>query len=104
MYTDGQVRLDLEAAYEWRLNQHWVVIPEVELTAFGKNDDDNHITRGFNELETEVRLTYETLSRKLAPYVGYRYETALGSARGQQRELGESVDSGSVTAGVKFWF
>lgn len=104
LYTDGQVRLDLEAEYEWRLNQHWVVIPEAELTVFGKDDTDNNITRGFNELETEVRLTYQTLGRQLAPYVGYRYETALGSARGQQRKLGEEVDSSSVTAGVKFWF
>ncbi|WP_201618244.1 copper resistance protein B [Psychrobacter urativorans] len=104
LYTDGQVRLDLEAEYQWRLDQHWVVIPEVELTAFSKDDTDNNITKGFNELETEVRLTYETLSRQLAPYVGYRYETALGSARGQQRQLGENVNSSSVTAGVKFWF
>ncbi|TXD97845.1 copper resistance protein B [Psychrobacter frigidicola] len=104
LYTDGQVRLDLEAEYEWRLNQHWVVIPEAELTVFGKDDTDNNITRGFNGLETEVRLTYQTLGRQLAPYVGYRYETALGSARGQQRKLGEEVDSSSVTAGVKFWF
>lgn len=104
VYTDGQVRLDLEAEYEWRLDQHWVVIPEMGLTAFGKDDADNNITRGFNELETEVRLTYETLNRQLAPYVGYRYETALGSARNQQRKLGEEVDASSVTAGVKFWF
>ena len=104
LYTDGQVRLDLEAEYEWRLNQHWVVIPEAELTVFGKDDTDNNITRGFNELETEVRLTYQTSGRQLAPYVGYRYETALGSARGQQRKLDEEVDSNSVTAGVKFWF
>ena len=104
LYTDGQIQLDLEAEYEWRLDQHWVVIPEVELTVFGKDDTDNNITRGFNELETEVKLTYETLSRQLSPYVGYRCETALGSARGQQRKLGENVDSSSVIAGIKFWF
>ncbi len=104
LYSDGQVRLDLGAEYEWRLNQHWVVIPEVELTAFSKEDSDNHITKGFNEFEAEVRLTYETLSRQLAPYVGVSYETALGSARGQRRQHNESVDSSSLTTGVKFWF
>ncbi len=104
LYTDGQVRLDLGAEYEWRLSQHWVVIPEVGLSAFSKDDIDNHITKGFNELETEVRLTYETLGRQLAPYVGVSYETALGSARGQRRQENESVDSSSLTAGVKFWF
>ncbi|WP_372843728.1 copper resistance protein B [Psychrobacter sp.] len=104
LYSDGQVRLDLGAEYEWRLSQHWVVIPEVGLSAFSKDDIDNHITKGFNELETEVRLTYETLSRQLAPYVGVSYETALGSARGQRRQHNESVDSSSLTAGVKFWF
>ena len=103
LYTDGQVRLDLGAEYEWRLSQHWVVIPEVGLSAFSKDDIDNHITKGFNELETEVRLTYETLGRQLAPYVGVSYETALGSARGQRRQENESVDSSSLTAGVKFW-
>jgi len=104
LYSDGQVRLDLGAEYEWRLNQHWVVIPEVELTAFSKEDSDNHITKGFNEFEAEVRLTYETLSRQLAPYVGVSYETALGSARGQRRQHNESIDSSSLTTGVKFWF
>ncbi|MGP5120784.1 copper resistance protein B [Psychrobacter alimentarius] len=104
LYTDGQVRLDLGAEYEWRLSQHWVVIPEVGLSAFSKDDTDNHITKGFNELETEVRLTYETLGRQLAPYVGVSYETALGSARDQRRQENESVDSSSLTAGVKFWF
>ncbi|WP_201572324.1 copper resistance protein B [Psychrobacter nivimaris] len=104
LYTDGQLRLDLGAEYEWRLDQHWVVIPEVGLTAFSKDDHDNGITKGFNEMETEVRLTYETFSRQLAPYVGVSYETALGKARGQRRQENESVDSSSLTAGVKFWF
>ena len=104
LYSDGQVRLDLGAEYEWRLSQHWVVIPEVGLTAFSKKDSDNHITKGFNEMDAEVRLTYETFSRQLAPYVGVSYETALGSARDQRRQHNESVDSSSLTAGVKFWF
>ncbi|WP_352311110.1 copper resistance protein B [Psychrobacter sp. W2-37-MNA-CIBAN-0211] len=104
LYTDGQLRLDLGAEYEWRLDQHWVVIPEVGLTAFSKDDHDNDITKGFNEMEAEVRLTYETFSRQLAPYVGVSYETALGKARGQRRQENESVDSSSLTAGVKFWF
>ena len=104
LYTDGQVRLDLGADYEWRLDQHWVVIPEVELTAFSKDDTDNHITKGFNEFGADVRLTYEMLSRQLAPYVGISYETALGNARDLRRQEDEAVDSSSVTAGVKFWF
>ena len=104
LYTDGQLRLDLGAEYEWRLDQHWVVIPEVGLTAFSKDDHDNGITKGFNEMETEVRLTYETFSRQLAPYVGVSYETALGKARGQRRQENESVDSNSLTAGVNSGF
>ena len=104
LYTDGQIRLDLGAEYEWRLDQHWVVIPEAALTVFSKDDTDNNIAKGFNELETEVRLTYETLSRQFAPYVGFSYETALGDVRDLRRQNNEAVDSSSVTAGVKFWF
>ena len=104
LYTDGQVRLDLGTAYEWRLDQHWVVIPEIELTAFIKEDTDNGITKGFNEFETEVRLTYETLNRQLSPYVGFGYESALGDARDLRRQQNEAVDSSSVTAGLMFWF
>lgn len=104
VYTDGQVQLDLGAEYEWRLDQHWVVIPEVELTAFSKDDTDNDITKGFNEIGTEVRLTYEMLSRQLSPYVGFSYETALSDARDLRRQNNEDVDTSSVTAGVKFWF
>lgn len=104
VYTDGQVRLDLGAEYEWRLDQHWVVIPEVELTAFSKEDTDNSIAKGFNEMEAEVRLTYETLSRQLSPYVGVSYESALGDARDLRRQKNEAVDSSSVTAGLMFWF
>ena len=104
LYTDGQLRLDLGAEYEWRLDQHWVVIPEIELTTFSKDDYDNGITKGFNEIETEVRLTYETLSRQLAPYVGFSYESALGKARTLKRQDNEAVDASSLTAGIKFWF
>ena len=104
LYSDGQVQLDLGAEYEWRLTQRWVVIPEVELTAFSKDDTDNGIAKGLNEMEAEVRLTYETLSRQLAPYVGISYESALGDARDLRRQDNESVDGSSLTAGVKFWF
>ncbi len=104
LYTDGQVRLDLSAEYEWRLEQRWVVIPEVELTAFSKDDIDNGMTKGFNEFGAEVRLAYETLSRQLAPYVGLSYESALGDARDLRRQENEAVDSSSLTAGVTFWF
>ncbi len=104
VYTDGQVRLDLGTAYEWRLTQRWVVRPEVELTAFSKDDTDNGIAKGFNDFDAEVRLTYETLNRQLAPYVGVSYETALGDARDLRRQDNESVDGSSLTAGVIFWF
>ncbi|MGB6825579.1 copper resistance protein B, partial [Psychrobacter sp.] len=60
LYTDGQVRLDLGTAYEWRLTQRWVVRPEVGLTAFSKDDTDNGIAKGFNDFDAEVRLAYET--------------------------------------------
>jgi len=103
-YSNGQVRLNASAEYEWRLSQHWVVIPEAEITAFVKDDDKQHIVRGFNELEAKVRLTYETLNRQVAPYVGVSYETALGANRGQHRAHGKSVDSSSVIAGLSFWF
>ena len=104
LYTDGQVRLDLGTAYEWRLTQRWVVRPEVGLTAFSKDDTDNGIAKGFNDFDAEVRLMYETLNRQLAPYVGVSYNTALGDARDLRRQDNESVDSSSLTAGVKFWF
>nr|WP_240366502.1 copper resistance protein B [Psychrobacter sp. KH172YL61] len=104
VYTDGQVQLDLGTAYEWRLAQRWVVRPEVQLTAFSKDDTDNGITKGFNELETEVRLAYETLSRQLSPYVGFSYASALGDARDLRRQENVAVDSNSLTAGVMFWF
>ncbi len=104
VYTDGQVRLDLGTAYEWRLTQRWVVRPEIELTAFSKDDTDNGIAKGFNDFDAEVRLTYETLNRQLAPYVGVSYETALGDARDLRRQDNESVDGSSLTAGVIFWF
>ena len=104
LYTDGQVRLDLGTAYEWRLTQRWVVRPEVGLTAFSKDDTDNGIAKGFNDFDAEVRLMYETLNRQLAPYVGVSYSTALGDARDLRRQENKSVDSSSLTAGVTFWF
>ena len=104
IYTDGQVQLDLGTAYEWRLDQRWIVRPELQLTAFSKDDDDNGIAKGFNEFEAEVRLAYETFSRQLAPYVGLSYTSALGDARDLRRQENEAVDSSSLTAGVMFWF
>ncbi len=46
---DHKVPILIGNEYEWRLDQHWVVTPEVELTAFSKDDSDNNITKGFNK-------------------------------------------------------
>ena len=76
----------------------------MELSALRTDDTVNGITKGFNEFEAEVRLSYETFSRQLAPYVGFSYKSALGDARDLRRQEDKDVDSNSLTAGVMFWF
>jgi hypothetical protein len=51
------------------LAQRWILVTDVEVNLYGKNDSELGIGSGLSDIEAGLRLSYE-ITRKFAPYVG----------------------------------
>ncbi len=99
----GQTGIRLKTEYELMLTQRWVLIPELQLTAYGKTDEERGIGSGLADLELGVRLSYE-IRREFAPYIGLNWERALGKTADIARDEGEHWNDLQWVLGVRFWF
>ena len=100
---DGRTNLRFEAEYEFMLTQRWVLSPEIEINAFGKDDAELGIGSGFSDLEVGLRLRYE-FSREFAPYIGINHEALLGDTKNLTEGAGAETSETSAVVGVRFWF
>ena len=80
--ADGDLGARLEAEYELRLTQRWILQPRVELNLL----DDRHRDR--TELEGGLRLRYE-IRPQIAPYLGITWSEGGGA---------------EAAAGLRVWF
>jgi len=99
----GRTAARLQAEYELMLTQKLVLIPEIELNLYGKNDSETGTGAGLSDLEAGVRLRYE-LRREFAPYLGLNWTRLYGKTADFARDEGEDVDDIQLVFGVSFWF
>ena len=100
---EGRTALSGEAEYELLFTQRLVLQSRAELTAYGKDDEDNGMYSGFTNGALGFRLRYE-FSRQFAPYAGVEWTTAFGDTADAAEDEGEPVTDTHYLAGVKFWF
>jgi copper resistance protein B len=100
---DGDASARVEAEYDLRLNQRWVLQPRAELDVAFSQTSELDVGRGPSKLETGLRLRYEFLP-EFAPYLGVRYESALGNSRGLVKDAGDSRSTWSAVLGIHAWF
>lgn len=100
---DGLSELRLEAEYELMLTQRLALVPEVEASFYGKDDDDLGIGDGLVAIESGLRLRYE-IRRELAPYIGVHWEKQYGDTADKTRAAGGDPEEASLVAGIYFWF
>lgn len=99
----GRTGARLQAEYELMLTQKWVLVPEIELNLFGKNDPETGNGSGLSDLEAGLRLHYG-MRREFAPYIGMHWSRLFGNTSDYAREEGESTEDMQMVLGVRFWF
>lgn len=100
---NGQTRLGLSAEYEVMFTQKLVLIPEVDLTLYGKDDNALDIGAGLSSGSVGLRLAYE-FKREFAPYVGINWSRKFGGTADRARAGGEIVSDTQLVAGLRAWF
>lgn len=105
LFTDGAgaTALTFETERELMLTQKWVLSPELELSAYGQNDELRGQGSGLSALEAGLRLRYE-IQREFAPYVGVLWEKSFSNTADFARAAGESTQETQWVVGIRAWF
>ena len=101
--ASGDTDLRLKLGYDAWLNQRWILHPELEFNAYGRNDPDRGIGAGLGTMHAGLRLRYE-ITRQFAPYIGLEYEQAFGETADFRRREGEAVRDTRLVLGLRLWF
>jgi copper resistance protein B len=100
---NGRTAARLQFEYEFMFTQRLILVPEVELNFYGKDDPAVGIGSGLADTEVGLRLRYE-IRREFAPYIGVNWTHLYGDTADYAREEGEDADDFRVVAGIRFWF
>lgn len=92
---EGEASARVEASYDLRLTQRWILEPRAEIEA-----QDG---LGFSHGEYGLRLRY-AISPNLAPYAGVHYERKYGEAADLAAAAGERVSETRTVLGLRAWF
>ena len=99
----GRTAFRLEAEYEILFTQRLILSPELEINAYGKNDEDTGTGSGLSDAEFGLRLRYE-IRREFAPYIGINWYKKYGNTADFAREEGEGVSDTALVIGIRAWF
>jgi copper resistance protein B len=99
----GQSALGFKAGPELLLTNRLILAPQVELDAYGRDDEANGIGKGLSRVTAGLRLRYE-IRREFAPYAGVEWSGRLGDTADLARQAGESVRDARWVAGLRVWY
>lgn len=99
--TRTQLRVELEK--ELLLTQRLELVPMIELTAFGRRDDAQHVDHGLAKVEAGLRLHY-SIRRQFAPYIGLHHERLSGGTATMAEAEGHDTRDTVFTAGLRLWY
>jgi copper resistance protein B len=102
----GRTALRLAGHRDYLLTQRWVLRPEVELDAYGRDDPERRVGSGISSLDAGLRLRYE-IRREFAPYVGVSWTGRFGASANYHEPAGEAGNPAhdwTWRVGVRAWF
>ncbi len=99
----GRTALAMKAEYDLLLTQRLIFTPEIEASAYGRNDPERGIGSGLSKGSLSLRLRYE-VTRQFAPYIGVSFDRKFGRTADYASEAGQGRSQAAVLAGVRFWF
>ncbi len=100
---NGRTAARLQLEYEFMLTQRLILVPELEVNFYGKDDPAVGIGSGLADTELGLRLRYE-IRREFAPYIGINWTNLYGRTADYAREEGEDTDDFRFVTGIRFWF
>ncbi|MFZ1388414.1 MAG: copper resistance protein B [Thiolinea sp.] len=99
----GQTALNVSAEKEVMLTQKTVLIPELAMTLYGKDDHELGVGSGVSDLNVGLRLSHE-LRREFAPYVGVNWSKKLGKTADLAEHHGDKTQDTEFLLGIQAWF
>ncbi len=99
----GRTSARLQVEYEIMLTQRLVLVPEIELNLYGKDDPATGIGSGLSNIEAGLRLRYE-IRREFAPYIGLNWTKLYGDTADFARAEDTDTDDVQFVFGVRAWF
>lgn len=100
---NGRTSARLQAEYEVMLTQRLVLVPEIEMNFYGKDDSATGTGSGLSDIEAGLRLRYE-VRREFAPYIGVNWTRLYGQTADYAREEGDDTDDVQFVFGIRLWF
>lgn len=101
--TEGDLTARVEAEYDQRITQRWILQPRVEIEASASDIPELEIGSGLSSVEAGLRLRYE-FKKEFAPYVGVEWSRALGDTADYVEARGGEVEDTRFVVGLKAWF
>jgi len=101
--TEGDLSARIEAEYDQRLTQKWILQPRAEVTLAASDVPEIEVGSGLSSLQLGLRLRYE-IRREFAPYVGVEWTRRLGETRDLVEAGGGEADDVRVVVGLRAWF
>jgi copper resistance protein B len=101
--TEGDLSARIEAEYDQRLTQRWILQPRAEVTLAASDVPEVEVGSGLSSLELGLRLRYE-IRREFAPYVGFEWTRRFGETRDLVEAGGGEAEDVRFVVGLKAWF
>ena len=101
--SSSQLLIELER--ELMITQEWVLTPELDIVANGRDNEQFGEGAGLAEIEFSLRLGYEhDGNRKFQPFVGLTTSHKFGTSKRLAEADGESSGEIKLMAGIHSWF
>ncbi|NBU28509.1 MAG: copper resistance protein B, partial [Caulobacteraceae bacterium] len=101
--THGEVLARLEASWDLRLTQRWILQTRAEADLSAQTAPALELGSGLTSLEAGLRLRYQT-TRRVAPYFGISSVRMFGGTASRARLTGRDVEQTGLIFGVTTWF
>ncbi|WP_345777520.1 copper resistance protein B [Luteibacter sp. dw_328] len=98
----GRTAARVRAEYELLFTQRLILQPEIEVNAYGKDDEQRQLRSGVSSVEGGLRLRYE-IRRTIAPYVGVSWEHLTSGTADLARNDGRRITDRRWVAGIRIW-
>ena len=99
----GRTAARFKVDYEFMFTQKLILVPEVELNLYGKDDPAVGIGSGLADSELGLRLRYE-IRREFAPYIGVNWIHLYGDTADYAEAEGDDTDEVQFLLGIRTWF